>query len=67
MKVLAKKAPAFLEVCPACEALLAFSFEDIYENRYIYCPICREKITTKIDLSYNGVVRLDDSASSGEK
>ena len=67
MKVLAPKTPSFVISCPACDALLGFNFGDIYENRYVYCPVCREKILTKIDLGYNGVVRMDDGATSGEK
>ena len=61
MKVLVQKAPAFLEICPSCQALLSFYFGDIYENKYIYCPICHEKIKTRIDLAYNGIVKLNDS------
>ena len=44
MTVLSKKFPGFLKVCEECGAVLAYVPADIYENRFIYCPICRYKM-----------------------
>lgn len=62
MKILSRSFPGSLQLCPECQALLAFMPTDIYENKYIYCPICRTKIETNMDLSYDAEVKKDDSA-----
>ena len=66
MRVLSKKPVACLKECQECHAILAFGLEDIYENKYIYCPLCRTKQLSNCDLSYDGVIK-DDSVSKGEK
>lgn len=50
MFVLSQKYPGLIAICPQCGALLAYTVEDIYENKYIYCPLCKEKIETKVVL-----------------
>lgn len=44
--------------CPNCYALLAYKLNDVYQNKYVYCPLCRTKILTNLDLSYDGVVEV---------
>lgn len=55
MKVLSEKYPGALMICPGCQALLGYGPADIYEDKFIYCPICKEKIPTLMDLSYDGL------------
>ena len=55
MMVLTKTYPGFIHICSNCGALLQFNAADIYENKWIYCPICRSKEDCQLDKSYNGV------------
>lgn len=64
MVVLAKRKPAFVQECSGCFALLGYNIPDIYQNKYVYCPVCRTKLTTNIDLSYDGVIK---DGSNGQK
>lgn len=66
MRVLSPKPVAMTHECQYCHAFLAFNIQDIYENKYIYCPLCKTKQECACDLSYDGVIK-DDSVSKGEK
>ena len=66
MQVISPKPIAFLHTCIECGALLTYNFNDIYQNKYIYCPICKTKQESACDLSYDGVIK-DDSTVKGEK
>ena len=57
MKLLSKKCVGIVEECPQCGAVFAYDIADIYENKYIYCPQCRLKILSHMDLSYDGVIK----------
>ena len=61
MKILSRSFPGSLQLCPECQALLAFTPADIYDNKYIYCPLCRTKIETNMDLSYNPEIKNDST------
>lgn len=43
MMVVSPKFIGNLHVCEKCGAMLKISPEDIYEQKYIYCPVCKEK------------------------
>ena len=43
MQVLSDKFCGLTLVCKQCYALLAYNKKDIYENKYIYCPLCKCK------------------------
>lgn len=43
--------------CEQCGALLGYKANDIYNNCYIYCAQCKERIKVKMDLSYDGLVK----------
>lgn len=43
--------------CGECGILFSFAAKDVYENKWVYCPVCRAKNDAMIDLSYNGVVK----------
>ena len=30
-------------VCAQCYSLLAFNEKDIYDKKYVYCPLCKNK------------------------
>lgn len=66
MKVICKVPLASIHTCVNCGALLYYGLEDIYENKYIYCPICKTKQECACDLSYDGVIK-DDSTTKGKE
>ena len=43
MTVLSQGYPGRTLICTQCYSLLAFNDKDIYENKYVYCPICKTK------------------------
>lgn len=65
MRVISPKPIAHIHTC-ACGCIFSYDFEDIYQNKYIYCPICRTKQESACDLSYDGVIK-DDSITKREK
>ena len=67
MQILAKRTPAMMLSCPECRVLFAYNFGDIYQNKYVYCPVCRTKITTPIDLGYDGVVKQNGNNDKKEQ
>ena len=49
MTVLSQRYPGITTKCTNCVALLGIDpHQDIYENRYVYCPICKEKLELQI-------------------
>ena len=57
MIVLSQKCIGKIQECPECGAVLGYDVGDIYENKYLYCPVCKAKILSRLDLSYNGVIK----------
>ena len=45
--------------CPDCGALFAYNTKDIYENCFVYCPVCHARQKASIDLSYDGVIKTE--------
>ena len=66
MKVLSQKPIACIQECINCHCILGYNLTDIYENKYIYCPLCKTKQECACDLSYDGVIK-DGSVSKEEK
>lgn len=57
MKVLSIKYPGIFFVCNECGALVGEVNEnEIYEDCYVYCPICRNKQRLEYSKKYNGVI-----------
>ena len=56
MKILSPVFPGSIHFCIECHALLAYTPQDIYENHFIYCPLCKTKQECAMDLNYDGVV-----------
>ena len=44
MKILSSIFPGSIKLCSSCGCLFSYLPSDIYENKWIYCPICHEKI-----------------------
>lgn len=64
MQILSTKYIGFVKICDTCGALLAYKPTDIYEGKYIYCPICKSKLGAQIDLGYEGVINNADENHS---
>ena len=48
MKVLAQRYGLLL-VCQNCHTLLSYKAVDVYEGKYVYCPVCNEKNRVNIE------------------
>lgn len=48
VKVLADHFLGLTRYCDGCGALLGYNWKDLYEGKYIYCPICKMKL--EVDL-----------------
>lgn len=55
IQVLAKNA-ILLHICSSCGCVFKYEVNDIYESKYLYCPICRAKEEAALQLNYDGVV-----------
>ena len=40
--------PGLHLICTNCGCLFGFSAQDIYEDKFVYCPACREKLEAGI-------------------
>lgn len=65
MTVLYNKFPGSIHICSNCGALLKYTTQDIYENCYIYCPLCKSREKCAMDLSYDGVIK--NGTTTGER
>lgn len=53
-----------LHTCVECGALLTYDYtKDIYEDKYIYCPICKTKQVSALNLKYDGVIKEENKTS----
>lgn len=43
MQVLSDRYCGLTLVCKQCYALLAYDSKDIYDKKYVYCPLCKYK------------------------
>lgn len=55
--VLSQKCVGKIQECPECGAVFAYDWGDIYQDKYLYCPVCKTKILSRLDLSYDGVIK----------
>lgn len=64
MKVLSPKYPGIFFICEQCGMLAGEVQEnEIYEDSYVYCPICHYRSKLEYRKSYEGVVKDDKSDS----
>lgn len=68
MKIYSETYPGIVVICPQCYALLAPDpHKDFYEERYCYCPLCKEKIDTGVrEVSWRPAVenKIEETASN---
>ena len=43
--------------CYECGAVIAYNVKDVYDDCYIYCPQCKNKIKILFSYKYDGLVR----------
>lgn len=68
MEVLSKRHPGLFFICEQCGALIGDVHEnEIYENSYVYCPICRNKQKLKYNKSYEGIIKNPNSLEKSAK
>lgn len=61
MEVLSTKFPGIFFICEQCGALCANVQEnEIYENCYVYCPVCKTKNLLPLDKAYDGIIKGDN-------
>ena len=61
--VLSNKFVGCIHQCE-CGAVLAYTPADINENCFIYCPVCRTRQKTSMDLGYDGVIKEQKNGES---
>ena len=47
MTILSQTYPGFILVCKECHALLGYTSKDIYQGKFVYCPLCKYKNESK--------------------
>ena len=55
MRVLSQTFCGSILECKGCHAILAYGPADIYQDCYVFCPICKEKNMAAMSLSYDGL------------
>lgn len=58
MQVIYPKCAGLVHICKFCGAILKYEPQDIFEGKYIYCPLCKEKQECALQLNYDGLVEL---------
>ena len=48
MIIYSQSYPGLHLICTNCGCLFGFSVQEIYEDKYVYCPICREKLDSGV-------------------
>ena len=60
MKVLSTKHPGLWFICEQCgSVVIDVQDNEIYNERDVYCPICKFKNEILFDKSYDGVVQKE--------
>ena len=62
MKILSPTYPGSIFICSDCNCLFSYNQNDIYENQFVYCPVCHIRQRVNLDLSYNGEIKNDSDA-----
>ena len=66
MIVLSPKPVLLLHVCEFCGAVLSYDENDIYEDKYIYCPVCSTKQECALQKTYDGGVQKSTSTQGAK-
>lgn len=40
--------PGLIKICDQCGCLFGYNLNEIYEEKYVYCPQCRHKIDSGV-------------------
>ena len=43
VSVISNGFPGLTLICRGCRSLLAYTPSDVYEKKWVYCPLCKEK------------------------
>lgn len=60
IQVICPKCVGLIHSCTWCGAIFKYEMEDVYEKKYIYCPICKEKQECALQIKYNGIIKEKD-------
>ena len=68
MIVLSNRHPGIYFVCENCgSVVIDVKDNEIYENSYVYCPICKNKQKLEYNKSYNGIVINQENLAENTK
>ena len=69
MIVYSEKYPGIIVICPECGALLGIDpHKDLYEEKYVYCPLCKHKIDSGIrEVEWHFAVERREEAQPDDK
>ena len=65
VKVLADHFLGLTVYCNKCSCLLGFNGNDIYEDKWIYCPRCKEKVEVNLkEIQPHFTISFSDAAKN---
>ena len=66
MQVLSPKYPGLIFICEQC-GMLAGGVQDneIYEDSYVYCPICKYRNRLQYSKKYDGIIPKEEKKDGG--
>ena len=67
MTIVSQKFPGLLRICDGCNILLAYDSTDVYENQFVYCPVCKTKLKVNINFEYDGVIDKNNDVRCGDE
>lgn len=53
MIVLSPKPVGIVQSCTWCGAVFAYKKDDVYDKKWVYCPCCKGKNSSRLVLSNN--------------
>lgn len=56
MKLLNNRYFGSIARCDQCGAIIGYNIGDVYDDCYIYCPQCKNKIKILFSYKYDGLV-----------
>ena len=56
MKLLDARYFGSIARCDQCGAVLGYNIADVYDDCYVYCPQCKNKIKILFSYKYDGLV-----------
>ena len=62
MKILSPTYPGSILICSDCGCLFAYNQSDLYENQFVYCPVCHIRQRANLNLNYEGEVKNESKS-----